>query len=507
MSLRGAWCAALVLAVGSPANQVGAAGEADPAAAGRLVEEVWERAEVGGTRVGFLHTTVREREEGGLKRLRATADLNLTFRRHNTLLRLRMEHGTEETPGGKVLGVFMRQHHDRGRQLVLAGTVEDDRLHVRIDGGRVERHIRWSSEVVGLYGLEHLFQKRRPKPGDRFRFLRYEPTLNTVIRVQVAVTAAKDVAGSRSVLRVDMTPDRIEVPGHRIQLPLVVWWLDESFVPVRRQMELEGLGTMTLTRTTRAQAVAPAAPAALADMGLKTLVPLDRAIVRPHATRSAVYRITLRGDSDPGTALARDGHQEVRALRGDTFELHVHPVRPGVGPAEEGPAGKEFLESCHYIDSDNPRVKELARRASGRETDPWAKARRLERWVRWNMRVDNGAPLVPAGQVAHELRGDCRSYALLLTALCRAEGIPARTAVGLIYVEKGRRPQLGFHMWTEVRIDGRWLGLDATLGQGRIGAAHLKIADDSWHGTQSLTPLLPVRRVLGKISVGVVRTE
>jgi transglutaminase-like putative cysteine protease len=62
-------------------------------------------------------------------------------------------------------------------------------------------------------------------------------------------------------------------------------------------------------------------------------------------------------------------------------------------------------------------------------------------------------------------------------------------------------------MWTEVWIDGQWLGLDGTLGLGTVSAAHLKIADHSWHDTSSLTPLLPVNRILGKISIAVLRTE
>jgi hypothetical protein len=106
--------------------------------------------------------------------------------------------------------------------------------------------------------------------------------------------------------------------------------------------------------------------------------------------------------------------------------------------------------------------------------------------------------------VARNLRGDCRQYALLTAALCRAEGLPARTAVGLLYVHKGK-PCLGFHMWTEVFVAGRWVGLDATLGLGGVSATHLKIADQSWHGARSLTPLLPVERVLGKVQIEVVR--
>ncbi len=66
---------------------------------------------------------------------------------------------------------------------------------------------------------------------------------------------------------------------------------------------------------------------------------------------------------------------------------------------------------------------------------------------------------------------------------------------------------MGFHMWTEVWIDGQWLGLDATLGQGGVSAAHIKINDHSWHNTASLTPLLPASRILGKISISVLNSD
>jgi Transglutaminase-like superfamily len=510
--------AALLLGIGMT---VGMAAPLQADTPRELVEEIWEIAHVEGTRVGFLHTSVWRHQSDANRRLRAVAELDLTFKRHNALLHVRREHGTEETPEGKVLGVFMRQTQDGGRQLILTGAVEEGRLHVRVDNGRIERRIRWSDEVVGLYRLEHLFQERKPKPSDRFTLLRYEPTFNTVLTVHVAVKDREEVTtfpGTKKakLLRVEMTSEKIEVPGTSVQPSPVVWWLDDRFVPVRRQIELEGLGTILLTRTTRETAMAPAAPGCLTDIGLKTLIPLDRAITRPYALRSALYRITLRGDDNPGTALAHDDHQEIRNLKGDTFELYVHPVRkperrplpssPSVAKKQDrgiGGAPAEFLRSCYFIDCNDPRVKELARRAAGDESDPWAKARRLERWVKQSVRPDNSVALGPASDVARHLRGDCRQYALLTAALCRAEGLPARTAVGLLYVEKGRRPSMGFHMWTEVWIDGQWLGLDATLGQGGVSAAHVKIADHSWYNTHSLTPLLPVSRILGKIGITV----
>jgi hypothetical protein len=331
-----------------------------------------------------------------------------------------------------------------------------------------------------------------------------------VITLRVVVCKLEEVSlpgGPRKLLRVNMTADRIAVPGHSVQPPGAVWWLDDDFVAVRKQFDLEGLGAVVLTRATRTMAQTQLPARESVDIGLKALVPLNRALPRPYDTRSVVYRITLRGDPDPGTALAQDTHQDVRAVSGQSFELHVHPPRlasPRPGTAAAPP---EFLASCHYIDCDDARVQTLARRAVGDETDPWRKARRIERWVKQTMRVDNAAAFVPASVTAHDLRGDCRHYAFLTTALCRAQGLPSRPAVGLLYVEKGGQPQLGFHMWTEVWINGQWLGLDATLGRGSVSAAHLKITDHSWQDALSLTPLLPVSRVLGKIHVDVLRVE
>ena len=86
---------------------------------------------------------------------------------------------------------------------------------------------------------------------------------------------------------------------------------------------------------------------------------------------------------------------------------------------------------------------------------------------------------------------------MLMAAMCRAVKVPSRTAMGLIYADtSGNGPVFAFHMWTEVWVAGRWIPLDATLGRGHVGATHLKITDSSWHDTRSMTPLLPVLRVM-----------
>jgi len=119
--------------------------------------------------------------------------------------------------------------------------------------------------------------------------------------------------------------------------------------------------------------------------------------------------------------------------------------------------------------------------------------------------------MATADHVARTLEGDCTECAMLAAAMCRAVGVPSRTAIGLIYAEPkevGRRPTLAFHMWTEVWVDSQWLAIDATLGRGSVAADHLKITDHSWHGVQSVVPLLPVTRVMvGKAKVEVLSVK
>jgi transglutaminase-like putative cysteine protease len=482
----------LLLAVGGMA--------ADPPA--RPLYEAQETVYLDGTRIGSLRTTYRETGTAGL--FRAETVLELSFKCYGSPVRVRREIATEESSDGRVSAVSMKQLQDRGQQLELKGTVEDGKLHVLVDGGRIERRLPWNDEVLGIGAQERLFVERRPKQSEQFAFLRYEPTFNTVVNVRVSVKSPEAVPNeTEKLLRVELQPDRIESKGTSVQPPGSVIWLDKAFRTARREIELDGIGKVLLLRDSKA-APAPAATGSL-DIGLRNLVPVNRRIANPYATRSAVYRVTLKGE--PASALTQDAHQEIGNRRGDSFDLHVHPVPPPHG-AKAGPAASEYLTRSYFIDFDNPRIRDMARRAVGGETDAWSKAVRIERFVAESMRPASGAPLTPASQIAREMSGDCRAYAILTTALCRTVEIPSRTAIGLIYTERGSgEPRFGFHMWTEVNIGGRWIGLDGTSGRGGIGACYLKISDHSWSATRSLAPLLPASRVMGKIAVEVLSTD
>ena len=62
-------------------------------------------------------------------------------------------------------------------------------------------------------------------------------------------------------------------------------------------------------------------------------------------------------------------------------------------------------------------------------------------------------------------------------------------------------------MWNEAWVDGRWIPLDATLGQGGIGAAHLKIDHSNLQGQGAETAVLSVVQVINQLKMRVLEYE
>lgn len=489
---------------------------AEPAK-GDVVLDNWEVAYLGKTRAGYVHTQARTVTRDGQKYYCTTSELNLTVKRFQDTASLRMETGTEEDADGKVTAVSMRQFLGKDQETVMEGTVEGKGLRILVHdvrgGEKVERLDKtnpWDESVLGLYRQQFMYKQRKVKPGDRFDYLSYEPTLTLVVKTQVMVQDFEEVVVNgkkQRLLRVEAVPDKIRIGENAVQLPALTAWLDEKYETLRSEVDVPGLGRLTLYRGSKAEVSRPVpsgSPQDL-DIGLGQLVRLNYRIPARYAAEDVVYRITLKGDQDAASAFAQDDRQKIENAKGDTFDLRVHARREPSTVKEADAVGEEYLGSSYFINAADPTVKALAIKAVEQEKDPWRRAVKIEGWVHNNMTKKNYTQaFATADHVAKNREGDCTEHAVLAAAMCRAVGIPARTAFGLIYIENGGQPAMGFHMWTEVWVRGQWVPIDATLGQGFVGATHIKISDHSWHDVQTPTPLLPVVRVVGKVGIQIV---
>jgi hypothetical protein len=485
-----------------PAKPVG-----DPKKDGRVVLETWDACYLKGHKVGFFHVVVREYERDGKKYLYGTKTQKLTVSRFGQVVDQWAEDATMETPEGSVLVTRMRQGIGKDQMISLTGHVSGEKLSVKIEGAAGgTQEVPWPAGVVGIAKEATLLEDRKPKPGDTFNYLYYEGRLNRVIKFTATAKEVVEeplVAGQkpRKLLKVELSME----PIGQFRLPNSTMWADAAtFEPLKLVSDMPTLGgKMTVLRTTEQEA--SRRPTKVIELFDAQSIRLDREVAGIHDLAGVTYRVTVPGDLPADKLFARGPRQAIKNFdpAAKTCELQVTAVRrPGPVPAG-APAdpGKEFLSSSFFLDWDNDLVKQHARAATANlpaNASAWDKAKAVEAWVHRNMKATEfSQAMATCANVAKTLSGDCTEYAMLAAGMCRALGMPSRTALGLVYApSRAGKPFLAYHMWYEVYADGQWVALDAVLGQGSVGPGHVKITDASWHEEKSFAPLLPVLTVL-----------
>jgi len=158
---------------------------------------------------------------------------------------------------------------------------------------------------------------------------------------------------------------------------------------------------------------------------------------------------------------------------------------------------REALEPEPLVQSGDPRIRAAAeamvRRGGRLPNDPKVVAERLTEGVHGLLRKEVVFALPSALSVLESRRGDCTEHTVLYVALARSLGLPARTAVGLVYLEGS----FFYHAWPEVWL-GEWVAVDPTFGDVPAGAAHLRFV------TGTLAQQVEIARLIGTLGIEVL---
>ena len=484
---------------------------------GKILLETWDVAYCRGFKVGYTHTVVREYDRDKMKMVYGSKKLVMQVARFGQNVEIWGENATIETLEGKVIVTQMRQGSGKETVQAQTGTATDKGLSVKIEGIINDAQtIPWPEGVLGIGKEASLLKDKQPKVGETIEYLSYEGRINRVVKMKITAQESEVLALSQGQKPKKWLKFLLEMESAgEFKLPPATLYADaETLEPMRVDSDMPTLGgKMTVLRTTKEFALR--APAKRLDLGEAQSIKLDRAVAGIHSKSSVTYSVTFTGDTPLDKIFATDDRQTVEGAdaKTRTFDLAVTAIRKPTKPKQPAPKpGKEYLGTSYFIDWDDDLVKRHAKAAIRNLPDgasDWQKSQAVESWVNANMKATFSQAQDPCLSVAKSLSGDCSEYSMLATGMVRALGIPSRTALGVVYVapKPGDKPTLAYHMWFEVWIDGQWLSLDGTLGQGSIGPGHLKITDAHWDGERGFTPLLPVLNVLGaapKVTIGKV---
>jgi transglutaminase-like putative cysteine protease len=290
------------------------------------------------------------------------------------------------------------------------------------------------------------------------------------------------------------------VPAFRVEMEFsglrTTSWITDTGDVVREESPL---GLITV-RETAERARAMAVPDKLQrDMyDAAAIVPVGRErIDEPRDVR----RLRVRLDGVDLSSMDLDGISQTVTRASTAAIVEIVDPRTLAAHDADGTA-KSYLAPEPFIESDDPAIVAEARQAIGDLRERRAQAERLTRFVNGLLEKKPTVSIPSAREVLRTRVGDCNEHTALFVAMARAVGIPARIAVGLVFV----RGAFYYHAWPEVYIEerggrGLWLPVDPTLNQFPADATHLRLARG---GLDKQTAILPL---IGRLKMTVLDVD
>ncbi|MBC8351370.1 MAG: transglutaminase domain-containing protein [Planctomycetes bacterium] len=467
-----------------------------------LIRESWELVSVSGAKVGYSHFEEFATQLGDQPVRELVSSNEISMQRFGQTVSQSIEARSVESLEGQVLR-FGSKLLSGPSELTIKGEYRDGKMLIETGslGKTQSSSLAWDPKWGGFFADQQSMKKSPMKPGEERTIVALFPGTAQAGGIELKAKQMESVrllSEERELLRIESS---MAIAGTKINSIL---WVDDAGEVLK--MSVPGINHESF-RTTKELALRPADKVEF-DLGTQTVVKVEKPIRTPHATTRIVYRARLSNGS-PSETFSNCRSQTVTKTGDRSAEIVVRAIRPKsevIADSDSGEPTEADVQPNNLIQSDDGAIVRLAERFGEGVTDPWELAMTFEAGVRDYVHSKNFSQAISsAADVVRSGEGDCTEHAVLLAALCRAKGIPARVAIGLVYY--GPVQGFAYHMWNEVWIADGWVPIDATLGLGGIGAGHIKIADSDLNSASPVSALLPVVEVLGQLELDIVSVE
>jgi transglutaminase-like putative cysteine protease len=449
---------------------------------------VWRGVYYRGEKIGFTVSQTTRTEDGF--ELQEDGRLQMLLLGQDTGARIRT---TARVDSSFTLRSFEFSLDPGTGPIVVKGTVEQPssaamwRLSLAItSGGATRTETRDLPEApVVSQNLSRLLANKRLVPGTTHQWTVLDPATLQSAKVTIRV-------GDRGVVRANDTI----VPAFRVDTDFrglqTTSWVTDTGEVVREESPL---GLITVREPAeRAQGLSVSGRIQ-ADL-------LQAAAVVPQTTERIdeprdIARLKLRLEGAELSTGEVDGVNQ--KLDGNLIEL-IDPRTLEASALDA--SAHSYLAPEPLIESDDPAIRteaELAVRGAAGDRD---RAERLTRYVNGLLDKKPTVSLPSAREVLRTKVGDCNEHTALFVAMARSVGIPARIAVGLVFMHGA----FYYHAWPEVYVTerpglGLWLPVDPTLNQFPADTTHLRLARGGLDRQAAILPLI------GRLKMTVVDLE
>jgi hypothetical protein len=442
-----------------------------------LERDSWMNILQNGRKIGASHTSFLKRKNGYL--LKETL-----YMRINTM-------GLVQDINLKTVG---RLHPDftlssfdfnisSGRFVFSAqGVVSGNVLAIKTHGleSTGSFHIKIPERLYLVAGIINAVVASGIEPGDEVAFQIFDPATMASEPVRVRVIEHEEILN----MGVKKKAKKISMMFKGVtQLA----WIGENGEVIKEK----GFLGISLEKTTRDHALFDLSVESSQDLTMVVSVPSNV----PINNADTLTRLEAEISGIPYDHISLDGGRQ--SLNGNLLIINKESL-PDATTDYDINGLKEpqinFLEPTPFIESNHPKIRNLVNKIVAADETPLKKSIKLVDWINKNIEKRPVISLPDALAVIENRAGDCNEHAVLLAALARAAGIPAKLEAGLVYLN-GR---FYYHAWNLLYL-GKWITVDSLFGQIPADVTHIRFSSGE------LRQQLDLITIIGKIKLKIIK--
>lgn len=387
-------------------------------------------------------------------------------------------------------------------EIVISAEIFEDKISFKM-GEKLVKELSYSEKFYLGIPIKKIISEKGLKPERMFTYRILDPLSQSITESSFHVIGREDVLILGE--RLNLWHVRTEMMSI---IPVVMdEWMDDEGV-IWKSVSRASFMTTTSIRMPKEKAMEISEENL--DIAFSTILHSNVLFENPLQVRKVTYK--LSGISaqiienfpyDDGSQVLLEAHEDFSVVQ---TVSQIFKEEEAISFPVSDEKLQDYLEPTSFCQSDDPEIVKTAQEIVGKEQNAWRAAKKITRWVDSEMNPNYDVGFATATEILKNREGDCSEHTVIAVALCRAVGIPARAAVGIMYAEG----IFAYHMWPEVYV-GRWIGMDAKwiavdeeTGEYYTDATHLKFGRSSLDEKIFEEMVQAISEIIGNLKIEII---
>jgi len=387
-------------------------------------------------------------------------------------------------------------------ETVIKAEIHPDKVLFKSDG-RLIKELPYIEKFYLGVPVEKIIKEEGLKSGKKYNFKILEPLTHSFVDCSFEVIGKEDVL----ILGNKMNLWHVKSEATYIVPVTIDDWIDDSG---NSWKNISKASLLTTTSIRMPKEKAQEISDENLDIAFSTIIGSNVIFGNPQEIRRVTFKLSGISLNKIENFPFDDGSQKILE-RGEDYALIqtsslVFKEEEAISLPVEDEKFQKYLKPTSFCQSDDPEMRETSNLIVGSEENSWRAAKKIAEWIKQEMMPNYDVGFATAREVLKNREGDCSEHTVLTVALCRAAGIPARAAVGIMYGSG----IFAYHMWPEVYV-GRWVGLDAKWlafdkksGEYYTDATHLKFGRSALDENIFKEMAQAVSEIIGRLKLEII---